>query len=130
MRPRPRRSKAAKKTYVESPLILGDDDDDEPIIVPEDQSEDDDFVAKPDDQLAHEDEEDESVDDADPSSEDESMQDGDGDGAPEDGAKDETSRPKKIRNVGAGMIQSRKNFHDIPHYPLETRIVTRVYAGP
>lgn len=28
------------------------------------------------------------------------------------------------------MIQSRKGFHDIPHYPLETRIVTRVYAGP
>lgn len=28
------------------------------------------------------------------------------------------------------MIQSRKSYHDIPHYPLETRIVTRVYAGP
>ncbi|KAK4188443.1 hypothetical protein QBC35DRAFT_195702 [Podospora australis] len=37
---------------------------------------------------------------------------------------------KKVRNSGAGMIQSRKGFHDIPHYPLETRIVTRVYAGP
>lgn len=123
-----RTTRGVKKRYVEEPTVF--DDDDEPIVVPDDQSNDDDFEAPPED-APQPDEEDDNVDDAEPTSDEED--------APEHGgadegtgeAKDHPSRPsRRQRNPGAGMIQSRKNFHDIPHYPLETRIVTRVYAGP
>jgi transcription factor C subunit 6 len=117
-----------RKRYVEEPAVF--DDDDEPIVVPEDHSKDDDFEAQSDGPQVEdeEDDDDDKEDEGEPTSEEEE------EGVPDDAVaaepKDDPSQPKRHRNTGAGMIQSRKNFHDIPHYPLETRIVTRVYAGP
>ena len=138
-----RRTRGIRKSYVESPLVF--DDDDEPVTIPAGLSgDDDDFDAQSVDQQQEVADEDDEVDqdDADdrhivpdPSSdEDEALRD---DGPVPVSAivdvakrKGPQPRPKRTRNTGAGMIQSRKGFHDIPHYPLETRIVTRVYAGP
>ncbi|KXX76772.1 Transcription factor tau subunit sfc6 [Madurella mycetomatis] len=120
-----RTTRGVRKRYVEEPIAL--DDDDEPISVPDDQSKDDDFDAQahgphaPDEDNHEEDEE-----EGEPTSDDER---GSADEEAEQ-AKGQPTQPKKQRNTGAGMVQSRKSFHDIPHYPLETRIVTRVYAGP
>ncbi|KAK3389518.1 hypothetical protein B0H63DRAFT_391171 [Podospora didyma] len=130
-----RKTRGIRKKYVEEPLLL--DDQDEPISIPENQDdEDEDFDAQAEELLAAEEEDKDVNEDKDgdgddanpdlPSSEDDEPQDGEK-GA---NAKGQESRPRKQRNAGAGMIQSRKGFHDIPHYPLETRIVTRVYAGP
>ncbi|EAQ88317.1 hypothetical protein CHGG_04936 [Chaetomium globosum CBS 148.51] len=100
---------------------------DEPIFRSDDQSKDDDVF---DDQLEvqHADDDDRDADGDATSDDDDAAPDPGGDSTTE--AKTYSSQPKKQRNTGAGMIQSRKTFHDIPHYPLETRIVTRVYAGP
>jgi transcription factor C subunit 6 len=129
-----RTTRGVKKRYVEEHTVFDDDDDDEPIVVPEDQSKDDgDFEAPSEDapQADEEDDDDDNVDDAEPTSDEEDAPDHGGADGGAGEAKDHSSRPsKRQRNPGAGMIQSRKNFHDIPHYPLETRIVTRVYAGP
>ncbi|KAL2200298.1 hypothetical protein P885DRAFT_27819 [Corynascus similis CBS 632.67] len=116
-----RSTRGVRKRYVEEPIIF--DDDDEPIIVPEDRSKDDDFEAQSDAAQAEDDDKD---DEGDPTSADEEVPNNAGTLEPQG----DSSQPKKQRNTGAGMIQSRKGFHDIPHYPLETRIVTRVYAGP
>ncbi|KAK3318004.1 WD40-repeat-containing domain protein [Apodospora peruviana] len=145
-----RKARGIRKSYVEQPVAL-DDDDEEPIVVPDDQSGDDDFDAQPeggqsnhgdDDDDDEEEDDDEDNDEKDedvvPSSEDEEDDDAENDEAATGGkasaggaaAATTSTKPKKQRNAGVGMIQSRKNFHDIPHYPLETRIVTRVYAGP
>ena len=134
---RPRRSRGVRKRYTEEPLVL--EGEDEPPIVAVDQSEDEDFDAGAEAQQAKndEDEEDGGEDDdedaleVDPS-------DDDAVPAPTSGksgtsaakGKVGKAQPKRLRNTGTGMIQSRKGFHDIPQYPLETRIVTRVYAGP
>ncbi|KAJ4300557.1 hypothetical protein N0V88_003235 [Collariella sp. IMI 366227] len=118
-----RTTRGVRKKYVEEPLVF--DDDDEPIIVPEDRSNDDDFEAPQSDGGQAPDEDDDE-DMGEPTSDEEA--------APEDEppseTKDQFAQPRRQRNTNAGMIASRKNFHDIPHYPLETRIVTRVYAGP
>ncbi|KAK4241978.1 hypothetical protein C8A03DRAFT_11801 [Achaetomium macrosporum] len=119
-----RSTRGVRKRYVEEPAVF-DDEDEEPIVVPDDQSKDDDFEAQSD--AAHaEDDGDGDEDEGEPTSDEEA--------APEeegfDAANDNSGQLKKQRNSGAGMIQSRKGLHDIPHYPLETRIVTRVYAGP
>ncbi|KAL2021343.1 hypothetical protein VTK56DRAFT_7314 [Thermocarpiscus australiensis] len=119
-----RSSRGARKRYVEEPLIL--DDDDEPISVPEDQSKDDnDFEAQSDGAGAEE--EDDEEEDGSPATDEEEEEVDEGEA---DEANDQPTQPRRHRNTGIGMIQSRKSFHDIPHYPLETRIVTRVYAGP
>ncbi|KAK4158071.1 hypothetical protein C8A00DRAFT_39623 [Chaetomidium leptoderma] len=118
-----RTTRSARKRYTEEPAAL--DDDEEPIVVPEDQSKDDDFESQSDEPHAEEDVED-NEDGGEPTSDEEEA-------PPDERAgehKDPSGQPKRHRNTGAGMIQSRKSFHDIPHYPLETRIVTRVYAGP
>jgi transcription factor C subunit 6 len=122
-----RSTRGIRKSYVEEHLAL--DDDDEPISVPDDQSKDDDFDAQTEGAVHDVDEdqdEEEEVEQAEPTSDEDGRSDDDGAGK----AKDEPAQAKKQRNAGVGMVQSRKNFHEIPHYPLETRIVTRVYAGP
>ena len=121
-----RNTRGVKKRYVEEPVLF-DDDDEDPLVVPDDK--DDDFEVQPGGLVAQEDEdEDDDVEEeGEPTSEEE--EEAPGDGAAGD-QKDQSAQPKRQRNVGAGMIQSRKSFHAIPHYPLETRIVTRVYAGP
>ncbi|KAK4227457.1 hypothetical protein QBC38DRAFT_193640 [Podospora fimiseda] len=124
----PRRAtRGIQKRYVEDPLIF--DDEDEVIAVSERKEKDADFDAQ---QGPGEEEEDDDDNEdgvvAAPTS-DEDADDGVGN-KKSGGAKAVPAKPKKQRNTGAGMIQSRKGFHDIPHYPLETRIVTRVYAGP
>ena len=128
----PRRStRGVKKRYVEDPLVF--DDDDEPVAIPDLRDDDDDFNEQLEAQQAPANHPDETEDDAaaEPSSdEDEPEDDGGDQGSKAAGVKAAPAKPKKQRNTGAGMIQSRKGFHDIPHYPLETRIVTRVYAGP
>lgn len=123
----PRRStRAVKKRYVEPTTF--DDDEEEPIVVPDDRArDDDDFEAQSDGAAAQDDDEDEMDVEPEPSSDDE--EEGPDNAAAGD-QKDQSGQPKRHRNAGAGMIQSRKSFHAIPHYPLETRIVTRVYAGP
>ncbi|KAK4121695.1 hypothetical protein N657DRAFT_623163 [Parathielavia appendiculata] len=121
-----RSTRGVRKRYVEEPVIF--DDDEDPIIVTETQTKDDaDFEAPSDSPQADEDAKDDE-DEAEFPSEEEEEEVSDGPGASDQ--KDQSSQPKRHRNTGAGMIQSRKGFHDIPHYPLETRIVTRVYAGP
>ncbi|KAL2130174.1 hypothetical protein VTI74DRAFT_6806 [Chaetomium olivicolor] len=119
-----RSTRGVRKKYVEEPIIF--DDDDEPIVVPEDRSKDDDFEAPQSEGANAQEEEDEDDDMGEPTSDEEA--------APVDEGsselRDRSTQAKRQRNTGAGMIQSRKSFHDIPHYPLETRIVTRVYAGP
>ncbi|KAK4215327.1 WD40-repeat-containing domain protein [Rhypophila decipiens] len=124
----PRRTRGVRKSYAENPGV--DDDDTEPVAVPDNDSDDDDFNeqaakgahdqgGKDDgDDEDEDDDDDDDDDDAHPSSEDEAI------------VGSTSSAPKRIRNTGAGMTQSRKNYHEIPSYPLETRIVTRVYAGP
>ncbi|KAH6856866.1 hypothetical protein B0I37DRAFT_85796 [Chaetomium sp. MPI-CAGE-AT-0009] len=117
-----RSTRGVRKRYVEEPAAF--DDEDEPVFAPDDQSkDDDDFDEQSEGPQA---EDNDRQDDGDATSED--------DDAPNHAgvaeAKPDPGQPKKQRNTGAGMIQSRKGFHDIPHYPLETRIVTRVYAGP
>ncbi|KAK3399842.1 hypothetical protein B0T20DRAFT_170635 [Sordaria brevicollis] len=124
-----RTTRGIKKSYVEAPIVF--DDEDEPIPVTSRDSDDDEFAA-PDPAQEEEEDKDEDADMAEPTSEEDDAEDEDDeDDGDVDGKKNDTSsQPKKHRNTGAGMIQSRKGFHDIPHYPLETRIVTRVYAGP
>jgi transcription factor C subunit 6 len=118
-----RSTRGVRKRYVEETILS---DDDEPIVVPEPQSKDDaDFEALSDEPQA-DDEDKDDEDGAEPTSEEEEVPDNEGAGE----QNDQSSQPRRHRNAGAGMIQSRKSFHDIPHYPLETRIVTRVYAGP
>ncbi len=123
---RPRRTRGVRKRYTETPVDL--DSDGEPLVVPDDQSADGDFDSQAE---AHQpqDEEDDEEDAAPISDDDDGDDDPEAIGSDED-AKGQTSQQKKQRNGRAGMIQSRKGFHDIPHYPLETRIVTRVYGGP
>ena len=118
-----RSTRGVRKRYVEEPTTF--DDEDEPIFPPDDQSKDDDDFDEQSEgpQVEVDDRE----ADGDATSDDDDAA-PDPEGATE--AKTNPGQPKKQRNTGAGMIQSRKNFHDIPHYPLETRIVTRVYAGP
>jgi transcription factor C subunit 6 len=118
-----RSTRGVRKRYVEEPVLS---DDDEPIVVPEPQSKDDADFEAPSDEPQADDDEKEDEDEAEPTSEEEEAPDDEGTGE----RKDPSGQPKRHRNAGAGMIQSRKSFHDIPHYPLETRIVTRVYAGP
>ncbi|KAK4130091.1 hypothetical protein BT67DRAFT_245142 [Trichocladium antarcticum] len=122
---RRRTTRGIRKRYTEEHIIF--DDDDEPIAVPEDRAKDDDFDAQSDGPDAHDEDDHEEEVASDPSSDEEAGPDGD-EGVGE--GKDQSTPPKRPRNAGAGRIQSRKSFHDIPHYPLETRIVTRVYAGP
>ncbi|KAK3687601.1 hypothetical protein B0T22DRAFT_132829 [Podospora appendiculata] len=135
-----RQTRGIRKNYIEAPIIYYDDENDgnedehngRVVITISDHS-DDDFDAQAGEQQAEEEDDDADEDvqivEPEPDSEDEddeAMQDGD----PE-GSRDKASpRQRKTRNTGAGMIQSRRGFHDIPQYPLETRIVTRVYAGP
>ncbi|KAK5652089.1 hypothetical protein OQA88_10867 [Cercophora sp. LCS_1] len=119
---RPKRTRGIRKRYTEDQFAL--EGDDEPISIPEEQSGDDDFDAQAEGQQAPDDDD---LEDADPTSEDDDENQSDG-GAMDDGTAQQPG--KKVRNLGAGMIQSRKGVHDIPNYPLETRIVTRVYAGP
>ncbi|KAK4100924.1 hypothetical protein N658DRAFT_426730 [Parathielavia hyrcaniae] len=123
-----RSTRGVKKRYIEEPAIF--DDDEDPVVVPEAQAKDDaDFEVPSDGPQADEDDkDDEDEDEAEPASEEEEEEVSDGQGATEQ--RDLSGQPRRHRNTGAGMIQSRKGFHDIPHYPLETRIVTRVYAGP
>ena len=113
------RNRGERKRYVEEPLIS---DDDEPIIISENSTKDDDFEEPSDGPVDQEDDDDE--EEGVPTSDDEL--------APDNGDDDIATSftPKKQRNVGAGKIQGRKSFHEIPLYPLESRIVTRVYAGP
>lgn len=118
----PRKTRGIKKRYTQDALSL-DDDEDEAIPVQDDQSEDADFDAQAESRGEAEEENDD-VEDADPCSDDEADQGDDGE------TRNVAAQPKRVRNLGAGMIQSRKGFHDLPNYPLETRIVTRVYAGP
>ncbi|KAM7207169.1 WD40-repeat-containing domain protein [Naviculisporaceae sp. PSN 640] len=121
----PRRTRGVRKSYAE---IVGPDSDNESGFVPDNESEDGDFDEQAASQRGHSnqgEDDDDGDDDVLPSSEDDS-DDGDKPGMDDS----LTSGPKKIRNAGAGIPQSRRNFHEIPHYPLETRIVTRVYAGP
>ncbi|KAL2189412.1 hypothetical protein L209DRAFT_761837 [Thermothelomyces heterothallicus CBS 203.75] len=119
-----RSTRGVRKRYVEEPIVFDDDDDEEPITVPEDKSKDDDFEAEPDGAQAEDDDDKEEEDEL--MSEDEEVS----GSAKVPQPQEDPSQSKRQRNTGAGMIQSRKGFHDIPHYPLETRIVTRVYAGP
>jgi transcription factor C subunit 6 len=118
-----RTTRGVRKRYTEEHVVF--DDDDEPVAVPEDRAKDDDFEALSDGPEVHD--EDDHEEEADPTSDEDAGPD-DEEGADE--SKDQPVQPKRQRNAGAGRIQSRKSFHDIPHYPLETRIVTRVYAGP
>lgn len=126
MAPRPARRSArgVRKNYNEASSIVLDDDE-EPIQVPDDDRDIDDDFGSGSNGVPDFDGDGHGADD-DPRS--------DGDEVDEDGNPKTTtaskSQQKGKRNAGAGMIQSRKGFHDIPHYPLETRIVTRVYAGP
>ena len=128
----PRKTRGIKKKYTQDALSL-DSDDDEPITVEDDQSEDADFDAQAESREEVEEDNDD-VEDAEPSSDDDDDDDNDGDDADQgdnDGeAQEPTAQPKRVRNLRVSMIQSRKGFHDLPNYPLETRIVTRVYAGP
>lgn len=119
MRPRTR---GIRKSYAEPKIGL--DDDDEPIVAP-DNDEDGDFGEQDAQGQQNQDEDDQDDNDED---DDDDNSEVEADGV---GDKDAvvSSTPKRQRN-GAGMTQSRKSFHEIPHYPLETRIVTRVYAGP
>ncbi|KAL2260819.1 hypothetical protein VTK26DRAFT_5063 [Humicola hyalothermophila] len=120
-----RNTRGVRKRYTEEPI--GFDDDDEPILVPEDKSKDDDFEAPSDGPDAPEDDDDDHEEEAVPTSDEDEAGLNEG----EAGRKTaESSQPKKQRRDGAGKMQDRKNLHEIPHYPLETRIVTRVYAGP
>lgn len=119
-----RSTRGVRKRYVEEPIDFGDDEDEEPTTVPEDKSKDGDFEAEHEEAQAEDD--DDKEEEGDLMSEDEDAS----GNAKVSQAQDDASQSKKQRNTGAGMIQSRKGFHDIPHYPLETRIVTRVYAGP
>lgn len=122
----PRRTRGVRKSYAE---IIRPDSDDDTGFGAGNESEDEDFDEQAGRgkgrQNREEDDGEDDGDDALPSSEDESD---DGDKNAMDDS--QISGPKKNRNSGAGMTQSRKNYHEIPHYPLETRIVTRVYAGP
>jgi len=120
---RPRRARAERKRYTEDPIVL--DGDDEGFVVADSKSDDEDFDVQAE-ALQVQDDDDEDVE-ADPSEEGDEAQDQAG---ASEATKGKAAQPKRQRNPGAGMIQSRKGFHDIPHYPLETRIVTRVYAGP
>ncbi|KAK0620962.1 WD40-repeat-containing domain protein [Immersiella caudata] len=119
MASRPRRARASVKRYTEDPIAL--EGDDESFAVPESRSDDGDFDAQAEAARIQDDDDDPEADPSDDEPQDEA------DGT---GPKGTSAPPKRQRNPGAGMIQSRKGFHDIPHYPLETRIVTRVYAGP
>ncbi|AEO67129.1 7c04381b-c55c-4fbf-acd6-1219b56885eb [Thermothielavioides terrestris] len=123
-----RSSRGVRKRYVEEP-IDDDADDDEPIVVPEDQSKDDeDFRAQSEAPHGKDEEDDDGAmeDRGESSSEEGPAADNQGHREPDE----DPSQLRKQRNSGAGMIQSRKGLHDIPVYPLESRIVTRVYAGP
>lgn len=120
-----RSTRGVRKRYVEEPVAF--DDDDEPVAAPDDQSSDGDFEAQGQDEGGDDDDNDDDDDeDADPTSDEDASRDDGGAGE----STEQSARPKRQRNAGAGKIQGRKSFHDIPHYPLETRIVTRVYAGP
>ncbi|KAK3323885.1 hypothetical protein B0T19DRAFT_476890 [Cercophora scortea] len=128
-----RQTRGIRKRYVEEPLIFYDDENDgnedehngRVVITISDHSDDDFDATQAGEQQAAEDDDDEDADDDMQIIEPEPGSDEDED------SKDKTSpRQRKTRNTGAGMIQSRRGFHDIPQYPLETRIVTRVYAGP
>ncbi|KAK0642027.1 hypothetical protein B0T16DRAFT_431603 [Cercophora newfieldiana] len=120
MASRPRRARAASKRYTEDLIALEGDDDS--FTVPSSKSDDGEFDAQAEAVQAQDDDDDDA--EADPSDDEPQDQ---ADAGP---AKGKPAQPKRQRNPGAGMIQSRRGFHDIPHYPLETRIVTRVYAGP
>ncbi|KAK0717917.1 hypothetical protein B0T26DRAFT_711345 [Lasiosphaeria miniovina] len=121
-----RQTRSVRKRYVEDPILL--DDQDEHFAIPDDRDEDDDFDAQGAGPLADKGE-DEDADGQDHDNDDAASSEPD---EPDDEDADNRAprSARKLRNAGAGMIQSRKSFHDIPHYPLETRIVTRVYAGP
>ncbi|KAK3352794.1 WD40-repeat-containing domain protein [Lasiosphaeria hispida] len=120
MRPRRAATRGVKKRYTEDPLAFVDGEDD-PVAIPDDQSADGDFDA----QAEVVQDEDDDIDDGDASSDD-----GAGQQPAAEAGKASAAQPRRHRNAGAGMIQSRRGYHDIPQYPLETRIVTRVYAGP
>ncbi|KAK1759181.1 hypothetical protein QBC47DRAFT_409952 [Echria macrotheca] len=112
----PRKTRGIRKRY---DVDLAGFDDDEPIQPPNDNSDDEDFGA-PAEPAAVEDDE----------VEDDTISDDDGAEEGKDGGNSTEVQAKKARSSSAGMIQSRKGYHDLPSYPLETRIVTRVYAGP
>lgn len=122
-----RTTRGVRKSYTEEPLVF--DDDDEPIAIPEDKSKDDDFEAHSDGPEAQDDDDEEEPE---PSSDEDEAQLDSSSEKPSQTTK--STQPKKSRPSGAAgrmmILQNRKSLHDIPHYPLETRIVTRVYAGP
>ena len=147
MRP-PRRTRGVRKSYVEEPIVL--EDEDQPLRASVrrsrgDDDDDDDYDAQAAENPAQHEDEAEDIDvdanpEGNPSSDDDDKaqdrEDDDGNGEGDDrviAANSTGAAPppkQRTRNLGSGMIQSRRGFHDIPHYPLETRIVTRVYAGP
>ncbi|KAK1831897.1 hypothetical protein QBC39DRAFT_382064 [Podospora conica] len=133
----PRRTRGIQKKYNHDPLAgLVDDDnsnsDPAPSTLPPTgpPSSDDDFTHSPgaaaNNASASASDDD---DDALPSN---ASDDGDVNSEPESTKPPPRTRlkPRRLRNAGAGMVQSRKSSHHIPTYPHETRVVTRVYAGP
>lgn len=119
-------TRGIRKRYVEEPVVFDDDDDEgEPIPARDDESKDSDFDAQADAAVAEDGDDDEDEEEGERTSDEE----GSGDKQAQE-IGDQPAQAKKQRNAGVGMVQSRKSFHDIPTYPLETRIVTRVYAGP
>lgn len=133
----PRRTRGIRKKYNHDPLAILDDNshsdsNNSPLPPTGSPSSDDDFTHSPA-VAANNVSDDDDDDDALPSNPSNASADdalpSDPDSGPKPPARTRL-KPRRLRNAGAGMVQSRKSSHHIPTYPHETRVVTRVYAGP
>ncbi|KAK3943285.1 hypothetical protein QBC46DRAFT_351660 [Diplogelasinospora grovesii] len=119
--------RGTRKQYVDAPIIDGDDE--EPIRAIKRHSDDEDFEAEANADLNQEDDKDDEQNDAISDGDDNVVQ--DGEAREEAGRSGKKQQPQQQqRNIVGGTSQVRKGFHDIPNYPLESRIVTRIYTGP
>lgn len=133
----PRRTRGIRKKYNHDPLAILDDNshsdpNNSPLPPTGSPSSDDDFAHSPA-AAANNASDDDDDDDALPSNPSNASADDALPSDPDSGPKPPTRtrlKPRRLRNAGAGMVQSRKSSHHIPTYPHETRVVTRVYAGP